>query len=89
MACPTCDHTMKALCQAEGCVYYWCSRCGTVRRIGFDIVADIVPKLVERCRAFVDDPSVDGRSFQLCHGLGIIEAVLPRGLRPDEGKEPS
>lgn len=52
MACPTCDHSMESL----GIGWFWCPRCGTIRRRIVDTMttatSDSVPELVNRCRRF-------------------------------------
>jgi ribosomal protein L37AE/L43A len=47
MPCPTCDHTMHAVCTG----IWWCPRCGTLRKDFIEApLDDSVPALVERRR---------------------------------------
>ncbi len=84
MSCPSCDHTMQALAPSldAGSQYFWCPRCGTIRQenqtgVGGIMVADGVPRLVERCRklksCMIEADQPEGiEALQL---LGITESI--------------
>lgn len=80
MACPTCDHTMKAVAVIETTVsLFWCQRCGTIKRT--DDEGDR-PKLVDRVVKFAgtltdDDADVIER-FERC---GVRESSTHPDVR--------
>jgi uncharacterized protein YbaR (Trm112 family) len=72
MACPTCDHTMQRISEAEK--VFWCPRCGTLKcHIVEDRFNDEPPMLVSRCRRF--GQSLGPSWAQLWWTLGIAEAI--------------
>lgn len=80
MSCPTCDHTMQALCGH----YFWCPRCGTIKRKG-DVIDVEAPKLVERCRTLETEFIFGDEYPPLTNrwpSLGIAEAIC----QPSERK---
>lgn len=86
--CPNCSHTMHSLGFGG---YFWCPRCGTLRRVIRDADGDFVdnddnrPKLVDRCREFEGDaPTMFGDAWTGAHWdrLGIAESIN----RPEDRK---
>ena len=80
MACPTCDHTMKAVAVIETTVsLFWCPRCGTIKRT--DDSGDR-PKLVDRvvrfCHTLTDD---DQQTIDRLETLGVTEAATHPDVR--------
>lgn len=75
MSCPSCSHTMHRLSNEP--VYFWCPRCGTIRRVTAESdPPDIgVPALIERVRACHECLPAEGK--KAFHILGITEAITP------------
>lgn len=79
MPCPTCDHTMHRIDghgDPKGAMF-WCPRCGTLKA-GPPEEPAAVPKLVDRCRKFEQQPMPghDRRAIgDIWRGLGIEEAI--------------
>lgn len=75
MGCPTCDHTMRQIGEAQGADLFWCPRCGS-----WSVPDDLdsgVPKLVERCRN-------TSEWFSMWTKLGIVESINLPDKRPTE-----
>lgn len=101
MACPTCDHAMQNVGTSPvGRPLFWCGRCGTVHsepsgRVDPSADSNLadgyygVPKLVERCRKFIDNIGATihiGDPLQQVvrewYADGIAESIHPPGDRP-------
>lgn len=84
MACPTCDHTMRGLGNANGIRWFWCNRCGTLKNEwrGFiDVASDVeAPLVVGRVQQLLRDfPETHERAW----ALGVSQAVgFPRPATP-------
>jgi len=89
VACPTCDHTMQRIGNADHDQngIYWCPRCGSIQELKGILVATVVdqavPNLVERCRKYeaeLDTPM--GRTRANWYRLGIRESINTPENRP-------
>ena len=85
MSCKTCGHTMHKLGTEDTVDFFWCPRCGSIKRTGWGGFEE-PPKLVERCREFIAEMGDDvkhSRGFfpvdvkKVWHRLGIGESILP------------
>ena len=74
MGCPTCDHTM------ESCTLTikHCPRCGTMQMDG----TLYVPKLVTRCRMFMNTELHTKELRDFATILGLFESIYPPTERP-------
>lgn len=80
MSCPTCDHTMQAVCNHMPPAF-WCPRCGTLKMERY--ASGTTPLLVDRVRAFGDNsrPILQGER-DLWLRLGVEESIrLPADRR--------
>lgn len=82
MPCPTCSKTMQRIGASPGPYdgIFWCPICGTVMEEGCQ-ESTSVPELVPRVRLLLPEPHTDPLQEQICHRLGIYEAVYSEEQR--------
>ncbi len=71
MNCPTCSHTLHAVCQSDGDRVCWCPRCGSLIAHG----EHSPPKLVERCREYEKMLRYVPERLPHWKAVGIAEAI--------------
>lgn len=64
----------------SGGFYFYCPRCGTLRREFSEVESAEVPKIVERCRAFA--AGLAGADLANWIGFGVAESINKPGERP-------
>jgi hypothetical protein len=81
MACPGCSGTMQLMFLDPHRRIHHCPRCGATRSVLFGHTDDVVPKLVERCRAFARELSDEPGLMARWETLGIAESINPERQR--------